>query len=377
MQELALHGLLDIKRLFSRLKYPLQWGSSGKWRVSLKEEKKTYQKFVLSVIRKYPKHQIHLYIRHDGHQDLQRSVQRRLSEGLELFRRRRRGGLVFRTSVQHQHLKDLCLDQCTDLLREVDLRNLPNLRSFTMEKCRKAIVTGWKYVTNLERLEVEDCDLVYPKIKHLSSLKFLDLFNLEIEDNTGHCGWLKSSEGCQLQSLKIGNLPEYGPFEHLAKLENLQCLTLISCEIPSGIFQTLSVLHSLIELSFGLSTFERCGDPKDTVDLSAFRRLSSLDLSATYYFWENGTHGVEELENLTYLNCRDSDLEHLPDLSRLNKLGWVNVEGTPFFENLGSGDLPEWLSKLHEETVFSETEWNDSPASDIFYASGIESGSEA
>ena len=109
MQELALHGLLDIERLFSDGKLPLQWRFSQMWTVNLKKERKTYQKFVLGVIRKYPKHQIHLHIGHNGHQDLQRFVQRRLSEGLKLITRRPGGGLIFRTSVQLQHLKDLWL----------------------------------------------------------------------------------------------------------------------------------------------------------------------------------------------------------------------------------------------------------------------------
>jgi hypothetical protein len=167
VQELALHGLLAIHPKYVRDNPPLQWRFSRMWTVNLEEVGKTYRKFVLTVIRKYPKHQIHLHIRHDGHRDLQKSVQCRLPEGPDLFTRRRGGGLVFRTSARHEHLKDLCLYRCTDLLREVDLRNLPNLRSFTMQNCRRAVVTGWKYVTKLEWLKVNLCDRVIPEIEHL------------------------------------------------------------------------------------------------------------------------------------------------------------------------------------------------------------------
>ena len=377
MQELALHGLLDIERLFSDGKLPLQWRFSQMWTVNLKKERKTYQKFVLGVIRKYPKHQIHLHIGHDGHRDLQRSVQRRLSEGLKLFTRRRGGGLVFRTSVQLRHLKDLCLYQCTELLREVDLRNLPNLRSFTMQECGRVIVTGWKYVTKLEWLMLRDClPPGSPEMKHLSSLKYLYLQGME--RGSVHCNWLESSEGCQLQSLTISKGFIYiGIYKHLANLEKLQSLSFFAVDVPSWVVQSISVLHSLTELSFIWCKFFWDDDLEYRTDLSALRHLSSLVLSHTRNFWYKGTRGVEKLESLTYLNCEYSDLEHLPDLSHMNKLRWVYLNCTPFLKKVGSGDLPEWLSKLWEETVFTATEWKGSAASDYFSESENESGSDS
>jgi hypothetical protein len=139
--------------------------------------------------------------------------------------------------------------------------------------------------------------------------------------------------------------------------------------IDYSFLKTISVAHSLIELSFCSSRFEWS---EFRVDLSALRHLSFLDLSHTKNFWNKGTHGVEELENLTYLHCGWSDLKDLPDLSRLNKLRWVILISTPFLRKLGSGDLPEWLSKVWEETVLTATELKDSPASDIFYESESE-----
>ena len=333
---------------------------------------------MLSVIRKYPKHQIHLHIRHDGHRDLQKSVQRRLSEGPKQFTRcGGGGGLVFRTSVQHHYLKDLYIYRCTNLLREVDLRNLPNLRSFTMQKCRRAVVTGWKYVTKLEWLRLKEYIRVSPDIKHLSSLKYLHL-EFNHNDRGANWDWTNIIEGCQLESLRISDghsLYNYGRIGRWAKLRSLSVYNTLGFNC-SYLQPIISVAHSLIELSFHGCYFDRTeDDPEFRADLSALRHLSSLDLSCTRYFWHNGTHGVEELENLTFLNCWGSDLKDLPDLSHLNKLRCVNLEGTPFVKKLGSCDLPEWLSKVWEETFLTETDLYDSPASDIFYESECESAS--
>ena len=376
LQELALHGLLDIRPNLNRGKLPFEWRFSRMWIVNLKVVKKTYQKFVLSVIRKYPKHHIHLHIRYDGHQDMQRSVQRRLSEGPKLFTRRRGGGgLVFRTSVQHQHLKDLWLYRCTDLLREVDLRNLPNLRSFTMQNCEMAVVTGWKYVTKLEWLKVEDSTLVDLEMEHLSSLKYLHLVNNTIYDVRY---WFNINEGPRLQSVTISySFAGLVDYLNKANVEKLQSLSVCHARFSRcSYLEHISVAHSLIELNFRGCHFVWTEVPEFRADLSGLRHLSSLDLSRTYNFWKKGTCGVEELENLTYLNCEWSDLKDLPDLSHLNKLRCVNLEGTPFLNKLGSGDLPEWLSKVREGTVLTETDWNASPASDIFSESEIDSEME-
>ena len=237
-------------------------------------------------------------------------------------------------------------------------------------------MTGWKYVTKLEWLKVKDDLLAIPEIKHLSSLKYLHLgFSIK---NNANWDWSDINEGCPLQSLRISrahSLCHYGKIGNLAKLWSLTvCYARV---LPCSYLQTISVVHSLIELSFRGCCFKWTDDPEFRGDLSALRHLSSLDLSHTWYFWDKGTWGVEELENLTYLNCEWSDLKDLPDLSRLNKLRWVILEGTPFLNKLGSGDLPEWLSKVWERTDLTETEWNDSLASDIFYESESESAIES
>ena len=238
-------------------------------------------------------------------------------------------------------------------------------------------MTGWKYVTKLEWLMVRNCLRPgYPEMKHLSSLKYLDVEGTE--GGSVHCNWLESSEGCQLQSLRMSRGFLYiGIYKHLTNFEKLQSFTLCGADVPSRVVQSISVLHSLTELSLLGCNFDWDDDPEYRADLSALRHLSSLDLTFTRYFWDNGTRRVEKLESLTYLNCEQSDLQHLPDLSHLNKLRWVYLEGTPFLEEVGCGDLPEWLSKLWEETVFTATEWNDSAASEIFSESESESGSDS
>ncbi|PKI35503.1 hypothetical protein CRG98_044126 [Punica granatum] len=238
-----------------------------------------------------------------------------------------------------------------------DMRALSCLQTLDLVRCRN-LLTFPKLPSSLISLRVEAFSkLSSLNLANLVNLKELILFNdFELKELESISS-LRKLEEMTLQSVKISTLPEdTGAFLHrLKELDIRFCLELKSLPaLPSSLLvlritacDSLERLPDMSNLK-NLSMLEvmNCGNLREIEGLGNLLSLKYLNTDSCPLTELDGLES-ERLKSLTALSAAWSQVERLPDLSKLKNLKSLSV---PF-----SGKLVEiqGLSSLHSLRMLS------------------------
>lgn len=221
-----------------------------------------------------------------------------------------------------ERIRVLSLDGCEGL-EKINFKGLLRLRSLRIRSCPELkMVTGWIYLRELGWLEIIDCLSFdeYPEFQNLPSLKEFRLSEFEHPQTS----LLGISQCVRLRRLEIRDALL---LEASGDLSSLKCLEVLSFELCLSLstITGLSGLHSLTYLSVS-----GCEAFSSLPDLSHMKELVDIDASGTSL---EEIPGVENLVSLKTLDCRHSELKHLPDLHLMLALQKVWLGKTPLIED--------------------------------------------
>ena len=232
-----------------------------------------------------------------------------------------------------QRIRVLGLYCCSEL-KEVDLRNFPELRSLSIRSCEKLkAIRGWEVVKKLGWLELGggSFELDSSWVECLPSLRAFYFRNGDKESRAPQVLSVVDFSPC-LRRLKIwGNGSWALQSMDVSRLSGLEVL------VFSGIFGLSTVvglggLHFLTEL-----VLSYCKVVRRVSELGRLKALTILDM------WHSGVEeipGVEELHLLTVLRlCGCKSLKWLPWLGKLKALGYLYIVDTGVEEIPGVKDL--------------------------------------
>ena len=231
--------------------------------------------------------------------------------------------------IQEIHGIDQLQNLKVFLCNGTNIRYLPDLSMLTNLDSFDVSITPILHIGNLprnlrhfvmtKRLNVE-------RVPNLSQLNCLEHLNLS------GCQQVHEIHGVdQLQNLKVLNYSGTS-IRYLPDLSMLTNLGWLDVSI-TPILHIGNVPRNLMHF-----VMTECPNVKLLPNLSQLSRLKYMDLSGCKEVQE--IHGVDQLQNLSILNCSGTSIRFLPDLSMLTKLGILNVSYTPIMH---IGHLPKNL----------------------------------
>ena len=310
-----------------------------------------------------------------------------------------------------QRIRVLGLYCCSEL-KEVDLRNFPELRSLTILSCEKLKeIRGWEVVKKLGWLELGggSFELDSSCVECLPSLRVFYYWIGDMESRApqvlsvvdfspclrrlkiwGNGSWaLQSMDVSRLSGLEVLVFSGIFGLSTVVGLGGLHCLTkliLSGCKalrrVPElGCLKALTILemmHSGVEEIPGVEELHlltelilyRCKSLKWLPWLGKLKALGYLDID---YTGVEEIPGMEDLVSLKEISCTGSGLKWLPEPHHFPRLERVAVGGTPLSRMgpcLVYYGKDYWNVKREEELVddsdiSDDSEYSVSDVSDI------------
>jgi Leucine-rich repeat (LRR) protein len=281
-------------------------------------------------------------------------------------------------------------------LTKVDLRGMKELLSVELLQCDPLEQVWLDDLENLVWLHIYSSeDFMILSIQGLKSLQVLKLWGAL---NCGQSIVCESFHDCtSLIELEIEGYPELLEFPDLSNSRKLRSFFGWNCPMTKSLpglsnlkelrhlmlnkvgltdIQGLDLLNKLEELhishcynlkaipnlsNMGLTLWNlfiaHCYDLEFVPSLSNLFSLQYLNIIHCKQIEE--IHGVEELQNLEKLNCLQTSIRFLPDLSMLTNLVLINVSATPIQQ---IGGLPENLRNIYMNDCAHAEELSNSVA---------------